>query len=58
MRFASAGSCCWQFLASPWRKALRLDLAFPAGVFGPVLRVAFARLASICHLDAIFAVPG
>ena len=38
---------------NPCRRALRLDRALPTSVFGPVLRLAFCRLASICRFDAI-----
>ncbi|MCP2127274.1 hypothetical protein ABH991_003427 [Bradyrhizobium ottawaense] len=47
------GSSGLQLVASPWRKALRQDLTFPGIVFGPVLRLALARLASICRIDVM-----
>ncbi|MCK1535363.1 MULTISPECIES: hypothetical protein [unclassified Bradyrhizobium] len=50
---ANSGLSRLQPLASPWRKALPLDFAFPGTVFGPVLRLALVRLASICWFDAI-----
>jgi hypothetical protein len=45
MSSASAGSCSAGRLR-PWRRALRAEIAFPAGVLGPVLASALARLAS------------
>src|SRR3979411_1655224 len=38
---------------SPWRNALRLDFNRPAGVLGPVLFCALARLAAICFSVAM-----
>jgi len=38
---------------NPWRNALRLEFNFPTAVRGPVERVAFLRLASICLAVAI-----
>jgi hypothetical protein len=42
---ASAGSASTGRL-NPWRRALRATAALPAGVRGPVLRAALARLAA------------
>ncbi|MGY3346652.1 hypothetical protein ACVWXP_003832 [Bradyrhizobium sp. USDA 4463] len=47
----AASSRCSR-LARPWCKALRQHRRFPAAVLGPVLLVAFLRLASICRCDA------
>ena len=40
-------------IAAGERYALRLDIARPAAVFGPVLRLALARLAAICFSEAM-----
>src|ERR1700722_18430925 len=37
----------------PWRSAFRRDCSLPSSVFGPVLRSAFLRLASICRNEVI-----
>lgn len=37
----------------PWRRALRLDFIRPARLFGPVLHLAFSRLALICFSVAM-----
>src|SRR5271169_2181615 len=40
---------------SPWRRALRLARALPCAVTGPVLLLAFLRLAAICFCDVTVA---
>jgi hypothetical protein len=50
IRCATAG--LWRLmLASPCRRALRLETVLPAGVFGPRLLRAFLRLAAICFSE-------
>ncbi len=39
-------------MAKPWRRALRRDASRPALERGPVLFVAFFRLAAICRFEA------
>src|SRR5262249_55564882 len=41
----------------PWRSALRRDACFPGSVFGPVLRSALPRLASICRYEVMGFLP-
>src|SRR5262249_180787 len=41
----------------PWRSALRRDACFPGSVFGPVLRSALPRLASIRRYEVMGFLP-
>src|SRR5262245_27314384 len=42
---------------NPWRRAFRLERAFPVSVRGPVERLLFSRLLTICRTVVIALTP-
>jgi hypothetical protein len=59
MRFAFSDLSASKVMGNdkPRRNALQLDFARPASFFGPVLFLAFWRLARICFSVAIGGIP-